>query len=99
MVFTRSTRMKRLAYLVITLFMACELASGQTPIKSNSRWPRPIPARIRDNGNKDLMVMSLGDVHPSIADGTFDPVKDEVRLNDGSTVKNYYRDTLKIKYF
>jgi hypothetical protein len=43
--------------------------------------------------------MTLGDVHPSIADGTFDPAKDEVRLKDGTTLKNYYRDTLKIKYF
>jgi hypothetical protein len=62
-------------------------------------WPHPIPARVRDGGNKDLMVMTLGAVSPSIADGTFDPVKDEMRLRDGAILKNYFRDTLKIKYF
>ncbi|HEX5966674.1 MAG TPA: alginate lyase family protein, partial [Pyrinomonadaceae bacterium] len=62
-------------------------------------WPHPIPARIRDNSNKELMVMTLGDVNPPIADGTFDPAKDEMRLHDGTVIKNYFRDTLKIKYF
>src|SRR6185369_7290408 len=58
-----------------------------------------IPARIRDGVNKDLMVMTLGDVSTPIADGTFDPAKDELRLKDGAVIKNYFRDTLKIKYF
>ncbi|HEU4434738.1 MAG TPA: alginate lyase family protein, partial [Pyrinomonadaceae bacterium] len=68
-------------------------------------WPHPIPARIRDNQNKDLMVMTLGPISyasptiANIADGTFDPVKDELRLRDGTVLKNYFRDTLKIKYF
>lgn len=43
--------------------------------------------------------MTLGDVNPSIADGTFDPVKDEMRLRDGRVLTHYYRDTLNIKYF
>jgi hypothetical protein len=62
-------------------------------------WPRPIPARTGDGRNKDLLVMTLGDVSPSIADGTFDPAKDEMRLKDGRILPHYYRDTLKIKYF
>ena len=65
-------------------------------------WPHRIPARIRDNQNKDLMVMTLGAVSPTIAaiaDATFDPVRDELRLRDGTVLKNYFRDTLKIKYF
>jgi len=62
-------------------------------------WPHPIPARVRDGANKDLMVMTLGHVSPAIADGTFDPAKDELRLKDGTVLKNYFRDTLKIKYF
>jgi hypothetical protein len=62
-------------------------------------WPHPIPARVRDGANKDLMVMTLGDVSPSIADGVFDPAKDELRLKDGTVLRNYFRDTLKIKYF
>lgn len=68
-------------------------------VADSRTWPHPIPARIRDGSNKDLMVMTLGAVNPSIADGAFDPVKDEMRLRDGTVLKNYYRDTLKIKYF
>ncbi len=45
------------------------------------------------------MVMTLGDVSTPLAGGVFDPAKDELRLNDGAVVKNYFRDTLKIKYF
>jgi hypothetical protein len=45
------------------------------------------------------MVMTLGDVSTPLADGVFDPVKDELRLNDGTVKRNYFRDTLKIKYF
>ncbi|MEK6281917.1 MAG: NPCBM/NEW2 domain-containing protein [Acidobacteriota bacterium] len=91
--------MRPLAYLLTLLVLVCDLAPAQSRMKPDVVWPRPIPARIGDSGNKDLMVMTLGDVQPSIADGTFDPAKDEVRLNDGTTLKNYYRDTLKIKYF
>src|SRR5262249_39648575 len=58
-----------------------------------------LPARIRDGANRDLMVMTLGDVSPTIADGVFDPASDELRLKDGSVLKKYSRDTLKIKYF
>jgi hypothetical protein len=43
--------------------------------------------------------MTLGDVTPVIADGVYDPLKDEVRLKDGSVKSNYYRDTLGVKYF
>jgi hypothetical protein len=83
--------MKSIFLCILCLFVA-QTVSAQT-------WPHPIPARIRDGGNKDLMVMTLGDVTPSIADGTFDPAKDEMRLKDGTVIKNYFRDTLKIKYF
>lgn len=91
--------MRQLVYLLTVSLLACGLSSAQSRVASKATWPRPIPARVRDSNNKDLLVMTLGDVHPSIADGTFDPAKDEVRLKDGNTVKNYYRDTLKIKYF
>ena len=81
------------------IFLLCFLCLFVAKIAVGQTWPRPIPARIRDGANKDLMVMTLGDVSPSIADGTFDPAKDELRLNDGTVLKNYFRDTLKIKYF
>ncbi|HYJ87984.1 MAG TPA: NPCBM/NEW2 domain-containing protein [Pyrinomonadaceae bacterium] len=91
--------MKNLLAFILGLALLCQLALGQAPVNSGQPWPRQIPARIGDSSNKELMVMTLGDVHPSIADGTFDPARDEVRLKDGTTLKNYYRDTLKIKYF
>ena len=56
----------------LCLFVA-QTVLGQT-------WPHPIPARVRDGSNREVMVMTLGDVKPSIADGTFNPVKDEMRL-------------------
>ena len=79
--------------VVLLAIMLCSQAGF------SQSWPHPIPARIRDSHNKDLMVMTLGAVNPSIADGTFDPAKDEMRLRDGVVIKNYFRDTLKIKYF
>lgn len=83
--------MRQLFLFILCLFVA-QTVLGQT-------WPHPIPARVRDGVNKELMVMTLGRVSPSIADSTFDPVKDEVRLKDGAILRNYFRDTLKIKYF
>jgi hypothetical protein len=92
----RMLRTSQITGLLLLLLLT--VGSVQTqPAKPS--WPQPIPARIRDSGNKDLMVMTLGDVSPTIADGTFDPAKDEIRLKDGTVIKNYYRDTLKIKYF
>jgi NPCBM/NEW2 domain/Melibiase/Alpha galactosidase C-terminal beta sandwich domain len=89
--------MKLFIQLTIIVLLAVHVAIGQAPTKPS--WPHPIPARVRDSSNKELFVMTLGDVNPSIADGIFDPVKDEVRLKDGSVLRNYYRETLKIKYF
>src|SRR4030095_2903242 len=89
--------MKLLSILTSVLLFGLGLVLGQTPAQKS--WPHPIPARVRDSGNKDLFVMTLGEVNPSIADGMFDPIKDELRLKDRSVLRNYYRDTLKIKYF
>jgi hypothetical protein len=80
-------------------FLLCFLCLFVAKSVFAQTWPHPIPARIRDGANKDVMVMTLGDVSTSIADGAFDPAKDELRLKDGATLKNYFRDTLKIKYF
>ncbi len=85
--------------------MAQTPAPGQTPSKTAAKpepgraWPHPIPARIRDGSNKDMFVMTLGNVSTEIADGIYDPSKDEVTLKDGSVLKNYYRDTLRVKFF
>ena len=91
--------MKTFLAFIFWSALLCQLALGQAPVNLRQPWPRPIPARIRDSNNKDLMVMALGDVNPSIADGMFYPATDEVQLKDGTILKNYYRDTLKIKYF
>ncbi len=70
------------------------------PTDRESRiWPYPIPCRIHEGANKDLFVMTLGDVKTPLADGEFDPAKDEVILNDGRVIKNYYRDSLGIKFY
>ena len=84
--------LQSILFCLLCLFLAPHNLVAQT-------WPHPIPARVRDGANKDLMVMTLGSVSPAIADGTFDPAKDELRLKDGAVLKNYFRDTLKIKYF
>ncbi len=72
---------------------------GDKPPVPAGAWPRPIPARIRDGANRDLFMMTLGPVETPLADGTFDPVRDEVKLKDGSVTSHYFRDVLGVKYF
>ncbi len=91
--------MKVLASLLVGTAVICQVIFAQSRTHQTSAWPRLIPARIRDSGNKDLLVMTLGAVNPVIADGTFDPATDAVLLKDGSRLENYYRDILKIKYY
>lgn len=62
-------------------------------------WPHPIPFRVRDGANRNLMVMTLGDVETSLADGMYDPTTDRATLKDGSVTEHYYRDKLGVKYF
>src|SRR3954451_7591106 len=81
--------------LVILLFV-WQAAPAQT---ADVAWPHPFPARIHDGGNREVMVMTLGDVKTTLADGTFDPAKDEMTLKNGSVTRNYYKDTLGIKFF
>jgi hypothetical protein len=54
---------------------------------------------VKDGPDKDLFVMTLGDVRTPLAQGAFDPVKDQVTLQDGSVLPHYYRDTLKLKFY
>src|SRR5436190_9534113 len=79
--------------LIVLLVISSQIVLGQ------ALWPRPIPARIRDGANPDVTAMTLGDVKTILADGTFDPAKDELRLNDGTVKSRYYKDTLGIKFF
>src|SRR5215204_2022653 len=89
--------------LVITLLLVFSFARpaalGQTRAAGAQAWPRPFPARVKDNANRELFVVTLGDVKTPLADGTFDPARDEVRLSDGRVLPNYYKGTLGIKFF
>lgn len=62
-------------------------------------WPHPFQCRVRDGENLDVFAMTLGNVETPLADGVYDPSKDEVRLNDGTAIGNYYRSSLNVKYF
>jgi NPCBM/NEW2 domain/Melibiase/Alpha galactosidase C-terminal beta sandwich domain len=96
---TMMKSMRHLVYLFIVSILLCEATPAQSRVRAQTNWPRPVPARIQDGNNRELLVMTLGDVDTVLADGVFDPSRDEVRLKDGSVRQNYYRETLKIKYF
>src|SRR5215471_17563874 len=98
--------------LIAVLSLLCAIALAPTRVASRptatadtkataakKSWPHPIPLRARDNGNPDLMVMTLGDVETPLADGIYDPANDAATLKDGAVIKNYYRDKLGVKYF
>ncbi len=78
--------------------LLCESGLSPNSVAAPQTWPHPIPCRIHDNNNPDVMVMTLGDVKINLADGMFDPVKDEVKLKDGTAIQNYYKDSLGVKY-
>ncbi len=69
------------------------------PDVTGQAWPHAIPCRIQDGTNRDLFVMTLGNVETPIADGVFDPVKDQVTLKNGTVISNYYRDVLGVKFY
>src|SRR5687767_2622701 len=77
-----------LAISVLLMALSGQFLFAQ--LKSNPVWPHPIPSRTKDNGNKDLFVTVLGDVKTPLADGMFDPAKDELRFNDGTVRADYY---------
>ena len=99
--------MRRSIYLVSLLGLVLavlvthpNVGSGSIPSPgTRTDWPRPVPLRVRDGSNRDLFVMTLGDVETSLADGVFDPQADQVTLKDGNVIKNYYAATLRVKYF
>ena len=84
---------------LVLLAPAGEKSRADSTGLATNAWPHPIPLRVRDGENRDLMVMTLGDVSTPLADGTYDPVTDQASLKDGTVTKNYYRDKLGVKYF
>ena len=101
--------MRQSSCFLAIMILVCGIPLAQTPgakpapstakAEAGRTWPHPIPARIRDGNNKDLFIMTLGDVETGLADGTFNPARDELTLKDGTVMKNYYRDTLGIKFY
>jgi len=88
--------MKTSTRVLLILLLVWQAAPAQKP---GVAWPHPFPARIHDGANRDVMVMMLGDVQTTLADGTFDPAKDEMTLSNGSVTHNYYKDTLGIRFY
>lgn len=87
----------RLSFPFILLFFVLIILKAEA--QQSKPWPYPVPCRIKDTINNDLMIMTLGNVETPLAQGIFDPVKDEVTLTDGKTISNYYKQTLGIKYY
>lgn len=85
--------------LLFILCLVLGTSTAETRVIATKVWPHQIPCRIGDSGNRDLFVMTLGEIEPSIAQGIYDPINDRVTLKDGSIKDHYYRDTLGTKYF
>ena len=90
----------------LVLFGLLALALGTTPglaavdhAPQDPVWPRPVPCRIQDGANRDVFVITLGAIDTPLATGIFDPSVDEVRLNDGTVIRDYFRVRLGVKYF
>lgn len=98
---TLKVRLLSLGIITMMLISSCkdvkEVAKG--PDYTIDEWPYEIPARISDSGNEDLFLMALGHVETELADGRFDPVKDEVTLDDGTVIPNWYRDSLGLEFY
>src|SRR2546423_15505051 len=79
--------------------LICQTALAQMRVGTGASWPRPVPARIHDGGDRDLFVMTLGDVNTVLADGAVDPARDEVGLKGGSVVQKYFKGKLGVEDF
>jgi len=84
---------------VCFLMILCSLFVAPSQTHAETPWPYPVPCRIQDGNNPDLFMMTLGDVDTTLAQGTYDPVKDQVTLKDGTIKEHYYRDTLGVAYY
>ena len=87
--------MNRVLACLALLSVLANAVAGDSPLA----WPRPVPCRIGDGANPDLFVMTLGDVVTPMADGRFDPARDEVTLSNGTVRSNYFRDTLGVRFY
>ncbi|MCP2604615.1 NPCBM/NEW2 domain-containing protein [Candidatus Aminicenantes bacterium AH-873-B07] len=105
MIFKKELSILSLLFIIflipeINLFSKENKPLSKNPsFKIKKLWPYPIPCRIKDGENKDLFIMTLGDIETPLADGIFYPVQDKVILKDGKEINNYFKNVLKIKYF
>jgi len=86
--------------LILFILGSCndnKIATG--PDYTHRDWPYKVPARISDKDNTELFLMALGDIKTNLADGIFDPVKDEITLKDGTLIPNWYRDSLGLEFY
>jgi NPCBM/NEW2 domain/Melibiase/Alpha galactosidase C-terminal beta sandwich domain len=90
--------MKDTACLLLLVNLSGQVLAAEPPIDADA-WPHPVPCRIHEGSNPDLFVMTLGPVETPLAQGAFDPVKDEVMLKNGDRVTNYYQDVLGVKFY
>jgi len=97
----RNLLLLHIVMLIIIVGCGTEQKTAVTnqPGTPSTAWPQPIPCRIQDGADPDLFVMTLGDVQTPLAQGMFDPVKDQVRLDDGTVKEHYYKDTLGIQTY
>lgn len=103
----KSERVKQVALqLIIAAVVSINLTAQKSINRDNqtwsgpvTKWPRTIPARINDTENRDLFIMTLGEVTTPIAQGTFDPILDRITKSDGTVIDHYYRDSLGIKFY
>jgi hypothetical protein len=86
-------------HIVCFFIIICGLFASFSQVHAEKSWPYPIPCRIQDGNNPDLFMMTLGNVDTILAQGTYDPVKDQVTLKDGTFKEHYYRDTLGVAYY
>ena len=89
--------MRKMSLLIIMVIMTLSIPTSSA--QPSQEWPYSIPCRVKDGVNKDLLVMTLGDVETPLADGTFDSSKDQLTLKSGEITEHYYRDVLGIQCF
>ena len=87
------------AWMALALFALVSLSVGGFALAGNKSWPKKIPCRVNDSNSPEVLITTLGDVKTPLSQGVFDPKKDEVILEDGTVIENYYRDSLGIKFY
>lgn len=86
-------------FLIVGCLLISSCSTNSKTDEYKDMWPNKIPCRIKDGKNHDLFIMTLGEVNTKLAQGVFMPEKDLVTLKNGKQIKNYYKDSLNIKYF